>query len=160
MNGRPIHQTSRSTSLFRRRGRNGGIVAQWTRPSRKTRASVLYQQFSAGTYFTIDRQQGQSQTPTQQSSTRPSTIGSRSVRDPSTFGRLDGWDKLLVESLEGRRRFQYRAAQSLLAEGVASASQFLGERVSREQATSRVAPVSGLPMTKSRQAAQTNTSLS
>jgi hypothetical protein len=30
----------------------------------------------------------------------------------------------------------------------ASVSQFLGERVSQEQATSRVAPVSGLPMTK------------
>jgi hypothetical protein len=75
--------------------------------------SVFYQQFGAGKHFTIARQQGQSHDDT---AIKHKTVGfgSRSVRDSSTFDRLDSWGKLLVESLERRRRFQCRSAQSLL----------------------------------------------
>jgi hypothetical protein len=113
------------------RQRDERLDRSWTeyrramkRPSWIPRASVFYQKFGAGT--AIDCQQGQSQTPTQQLSTRPSA-GSRS--DRSTLGRLRWLGELLVESLEGRRRFQCRVAPVTAGSVVSARS--LGEKFSR-----------------------------
>jgi hypothetical protein len=117
MNGRPIHQTLRSTSLFRRRGRNGGIVAQWTRRTIEENKSISILLAIQCWYVLYDRSSTRAIT-NPNTTIKHKTVGSgsRSVQDRSTLGRLDGWGKLLVEALEGRRRFQCRAAQSLLAE--------------------------------------------
>jgi hypothetical protein len=81
MNGRP-------TSLFCRRERNRCIVAQWTHHQGYQRHQYSTSNSVLERTFTIDRQQGQSQTPTKQSSTRPSAVA---VVRSETRRRLEDW---------------------------------------------------------------------